>query len=162
MSQARLDRLMAISYIPKLQTKMDFYENCRYDSAICLKLDWIGWWESAKSRSSRLRRTSMSIVVTAHQVITQLACINNISLNTLCHICIMESIFLWSSKDKGLSKHDTISFVICLVWAWEIHHPNTIWRIFQMIHISVKHQIPKFPTIPQWNGSISPHTNFFI
>ena len=29
-SQARLDRLMAVGYIPKLQAKMDFCEHCRY------------------------------------------------------------------------------------------------------------------------------------
>ena len=30
MSQAGLDRLMAVGYIPKLQAKMDFCEHCRY------------------------------------------------------------------------------------------------------------------------------------
>ena len=30
MSQARLDRLVAIGYIPKLQTKTDFCEHCHY------------------------------------------------------------------------------------------------------------------------------------
>ena len=30
MSQARLDRLMGIGYIPKLQTTTDFYEHCQY------------------------------------------------------------------------------------------------------------------------------------
>ena len=30
MSQDRLDRLMAVGYIPKLQVKKDFCEHCRY------------------------------------------------------------------------------------------------------------------------------------
>ena len=28
---------------------------------------------------------------------------------------LMESLFLWSRKDKGFSRHDTISFIIYLV-----------------------------------------------
>ena len=30
MSQAELDQLMVVGYIPKLQAKTDFYEHCRY------------------------------------------------------------------------------------------------------------------------------------